>query len=158
MRTIWIIIPRIGWMDGLLESFSSPCALCAREGFTVRACFDSFLFSPSSSPPRFVVAPQPPRFSLLAFFPFDMFHSLPSYSCSKGYSLNLNVFFFPSSLGGRDAGCSPRFNDYAAFWCGSNDARTDEYLIWYWMWILEGTMESGKWKFREWIQLWLIRV
>lgn len=86
-------------MDGLLESFSSPCALCAREGFTVRACFDSFLFSPSSSPPRFVVAPQPPRFSLLAFFPFDMFHSLPSYSCSKGYSLNLNVFFSPLPWG-----------------------------------------------------------
>lgn len=122
-------------MDGLLESFSSLCALCARGGFTARA---SFLFS--LPPPRFVVASP---FLTPRFLPIRYIYPTLFFRIRKGYSLNLNAFFPP----GKDTGySSPRFNDYAAFWCGSND--TDEYLIWYWMWILEGAVESGKWKFR----------
>lgn len=137
MRTIWIIIPR-NRVNGRVtrELFEPVCAAhYAPEEGSPRVLRFSFHSLP-------LVSLLPPRFSLLAFFPFDIYPTL-FFRIRKGYSLNLNAFFPP----GKDTGySSPRFNDYAAFWCGSND--TDEYLIWYWMWILEGAVESGKWKFR----------
>lgn len=124
-------------MDGLLESFSSLCVRrTMRQRRVHRACFVS-LFTPSPSF-RCCLPFLTPR-----FLPIRYIYPTLFFRIRKGYSLNLNAFFPP----GKDTGySSPRFNDYAAFWCGSND--TDEYLIWYWMWILEGAVESGKWKFR----------
>lgn len=124
-------------MDGLLESFSSLCVRrTMRQKRVHRACFVS-LFTPS---PSFRCC-LPVSHSSLSSHSIYISHSLLSYS--KGLLFKFERFF-PL---GKDTGySSPRFNDYAAFWCGSND--TDEYLIWYWMWILEGAVESGKWKFR----------
>ena len=88
-------------MDGLLESFSRVtrvwCTMRRREE-GARSCFDSFLFS---LPPPLVSLLRPSSsFSLVRFLlsPPHSIHSLFSrIRLERGYSLNLNVFFFPSS-------------------------------------------------------------
>lgn len=137
MRTIWIIIPR-NRVNGRVtrELFEPVCAAhYAPEEGSPRVLRFSFHSLP-------LVSLLPPvSHSSLSSHSIYISHSLLSYS--KGLLFKFERFFPP----GKDTGySSPRFNDYAAFWCGSND--TDEYLIWYWMWILEGAVESGKWKFR----------
>lgn len=118
-------------------------ALCAGERrvrvrASIRFSFHSLLVSllrPSSS------------FSLVRFLlsPPHSIHSLFSrIRLERGYSLNLNVFFFFPSSPGKDTGySSPPFNDYAAFWCGSNRYSRG----WISHLILDVNI-GGKWKFR----------
>lgn len=134
-------------MDGLLESFSRVtrvwCTMRRREE-GARSCFDSFLFS---LPPPLVSLLRPSSsFSLVRFLlsPPHSIHSLFSrIRLERGYSLNLNVFFFPSSPRKDTGYSSPPFNDYAAFWCGSN-----RYSRGWISHLISDVNIGGKWKFR----------
>ena len=135
-------------MDGLLESFSRVtrvwCTMRQREE-GARSCFDSFLFS-LPPPPRFVVA------SLLVFLTRPLSSltttldtlSLLSYPTRKGLLFKFERFFFFPSSPGKDTGySSPPFNDYAAFWCGSN-----RYSRGWISHLISDVNIGGKWKFR----------
>lgn len=148
MRTIWIIIPG-NRVNGRVtrELFeSNPCVVHyapERGGCAFVLRFVS-LFTPSSS--RFVVA------SLLVFLTRPLSSltttldtlSLLSYPTRKGLLFKFERFFFFPSSPGKDTGySSPPFNDYAAFWCGSN-----RYSRGWISHLISDVNIGGKWKFR----------
>lgn len=121
-------------MDGLLESFSRVtrvwCTMRRREE-GARSCFDSFLFS---LPPPLVSLLRPSSsFSLVRFLlsPPHSIHSLFSrIRLERGYSLNLNVFFFFLPPQGRIQDTAPlRLMITRRFDADRTDTRADEYLI-----------------------------
>ena len=134
-------------MDGLLESFSRVtrvwCTMRQREE-SARSCFDSFLFS-LPPPPRFVVA------SLLVFLTRPLSSltttldtlSLLSYSTRKGLLFKFERFFFSFLPKEGYRIQLPSFNDYAAFWCGSN-----RYSRGWISHLISDVNIGGKWKFR----------
>lgn len=134
-------------MDGLLESFSRVtrvwCTMRRREE-GARSCFDSFLFS-LPPPPRFVVA------SLLVFLTRPLSSltttldtlSLLSYSTRKGLLFKFERFFFSFLPKEGYRIQLPSFNDYAAFWCGSN-----RYSRGWISHLISDVNIGGKWKFR----------
>lgn len=94
------------------------------------------------------VSPFIPLVPLLPFFPYSTYPSLLSFRFRirlESWLLFKFERFFLSFA--KDS----RFNDSAAFWCGSNDARTDEYLVWYDVYIGRERWNRGNGSF-EWIQ------
>lgn len=147
MRTIWIIIPG-NRVNGRVtrELFeSNPCVVHyapERGGCAFVLRFVS-LFTPSSS--RFVVA------SLLVFLTRPLSSltttldtlSLLSYSTRKGLLFKFERFFFSFLPKEGYRIQLPSFNDYAAFWCGSN-----RYSRGWISHLISDVNIGGKWKFR----------